>query len=316
MSREPRILVVGSVNMDVVIRTGRSPRGGETVVGDDLRLVPGGKGANQAVAVTRLGGRAGFVGRVGDDPWGTELASGLHENGVDTAGLGVDADRPTGTATIVVEADGENRIILVGGANDAVSPEHVDAALDDAGKPAGMKDIDALLLQLEIPLETVCHAIRRGKERGIAVVLDAGPPQAVPLERLRDLTVLSPNESETEALTGISAADDDGADRAARRLAEATGAEHVVLKLGARGAMIRDGEKHRVVPAWGVDAVDTTAAGDSFTAALTVELARGRPLAEAVEWSNAAGALAATKLGAQPSLPTRAEVESFLDART
>jgi ribokinase len=310
LSRSPRILIVGSVNMDVVVRTRRSPRGGETVIGDHLSLVPGGKGANQAVATARLGGHASFVGRVGDDVWGAELSSKLRESGVDTTWLEVDATRPTGTATIIVEADGENRIVLIGGANDEVSPDQVDAALDERN------ELDALLLQLEIPLETVYHAIQRGKERGIPVVLDAGPPQAVPLERLRGVTVLSPNESEAEALTGIAVDDDASARRAAQQLDAATGARHVVLKLGNRGAMMRDDGEYRVVPAYDIDAVDTTAAGDSFTAALTIELARDRPLAEAVAWSNAAGALAATRLGAQPSLPTRAEVESFVETRS
>ncbi len=308
MSAPPRVLVVGSVNMDMVLAADHFPTGGETVVADAMNLFPGGKGANQAVAAARLGAGVSFVGRVGADAWGDELVGKLVENGVDTRHVRRD-ESPTGTAVIVVEPHGENRIVVVPGANAGVCPTDVDAAFaDDAA-------YDAILLQLEVPLSTVRHAIACGGERGIPVVLDAGPPQPVPLDDLRGLAVLSPNETETEALTGIRVDDFDSARRAATLLEERTGAQHVVLKLGADGSLYREGDEWTRAPAHEVDAVDTTAAGDSYTAALTIELGRGQPLGDSVSVASAAGAFAVTRLGAQPSLPTRAEVDEFLAAR-
>jgi len=311
MSDRPRILVLGSVNMDVVIRTPRSPRGGETVVAEDLMLYPGGKGANQAVAAARLGAEVTFVGRVGSDDWGLRLGEQLRENDVSTEHLRTSEACATGNATIIVEPSGENRILLVEGANAEVTSADVDAALESLDTAGRMPD--RILAQLEIPPETVFRAIARAEELGIPFVLDAGPPQSVPLERLRGLEILSPNESETEALTGIRVETDDDARRAAEALEEATEADAIVLKLGERGAWIRSNGADRLVPAYRVAAIDTTAAGDSFTAALTIEQARGTELLEAVEIANAAGALATIRHGAQPSLPTAAELEAFLD---
>ena len=303
MDGKPRILVIGSINMDVVLRAEKFPAPGETVVGTDLSLIPGGKGANQAVALSRLGASASLVGCVGMDPWGKELTGKLEENGVDTVYVVSDESLPTGNATIIVDSDGENRIVLIAGANDALRPDHVDAALD------AESSCDAILLQLEIPLQTVYHAISAGAARGIPVILDAGPPRAVPLEKLRGVTVLSPNESETEALTGIRPGDLDSAAKAAALLEESTGANEVVLKLGERGALFKDNGRYELAEAYQVEVVDTTAAGDSFTAALALEHSRGAGIAKAVRRALAAGALAVTRLGAQPSLPTAEEVD-------
>ena len=303
MDSKPRILVIGSINMDVVLRAEKFPAPGETVVGTDLSLIPGGKGANQAVALSRLGASASLLGCVGKDPWGEELIEKLEENGVDTVNVTSDESLPTGNATIIVDSEGENRIVLIAGANDALRPGLVDAALDAASS------CDAILLQLEIPLRTVYHAISTGAARGIPVILDAGPPRAVPLEKLRGVTVLSPNESETEALTGIRPGDLDSAGKAAALLEESTGANEVVLKLGERGALFKDNGRYELVEAHQVEVVDTTAAGDSFTAALALEHSRGAGIAKAVRRALAAGALAVTRLGAQPSLPTAEEVD-------
>ena len=303
MDSKPRILVIGSINMDVVLRAEKFPAPGETVVGTDLSLIPGGKGANQAVALSRLGASASLLGCVGKDPWGEELIEKLEENGVDTVNVTSDESLPTGNATIIVDSEGENRIVLIAGANDALRPGLVDAALD------AESSCDAILLQLEIPLRTVYHAISTGAARGIPVILDAGPPRAVPLEKLRGVTVLSPNESETEALTGIRPGDLDSAGKAAALLEESTGANEVVLKLGERGALFKDNGRYELVEAHQVEVVDTTAAGDSFTAALALELSRGTEIAKAVRRALAAGALAVTRLGAQPSLPTAEEVD-------
>ena len=303
MDSKPRILVIGSINMDVVLRAEKFPAPGETVVGTDLSLIPGGKGANQAVALSRLGASASLLGCVGKAPWGEELIGKLEENGVDTVNVASDESLPTGNATIIVDSEGENRIVLIAGANDALRPGLVDAALD------AESSCDAILLQLEIPLRTVYHAISAGAARGIPVILDAGPPRAVPLEKLRGVTVLSPNESETEALTGIRPGDLDSAGKAAALLEESTGANEVVLKLGERGALFKDNGRYELVEAHQVEVVDTTAAGDSFTAALALEHSRGAGIAKAVRRALAAGALAVTRLGAQPSLPTAEEVD-------
>ena len=303
MDSKPRILVIGSINMDVVLRAEKFPAPGETVVGTDLSLIPGGKGANQAVALSRLGASASLLGCVGKDPWGEELTEKLEGNGVDTVNVASDESLPTGNATIIVDSEGENRIVLIAGANDALRPGLVDAALD------AESSCDAILLQLEIPLRTVYHAISTGAARGIPVILDAGPPRAVPLEKLRGVTVLSPNESETEALTGIRPGDLDSAGKAAALLEESTGANEVVLKLGERGALFKDNGRYELVEAHQVEVVDTTAAGDSFTAALALEHSRGAGIAKAVRRALAAGALAVTRLGAQPSLPTAEEVD-------
>ena len=307
MGEKPRILVIGSINMDVVLKTEKFPAPGETVLGTDLSLIPGGKGANQAVALSRLGARASLLGRVGADPWGEELADKLRENGVDTANVAAVDSLPTGNATIIVDQEGENRIVLIAGANDALLPEDVDRAL------AGEAAWDAILLQLEIPLETVCHAISTGAARGIPVILDAGPPLKLPLEKLRGVTVLSPNESETEALTGIRPDGLESASRAAALLEESTGAREVVLKLGDRGALCKNNGHWELIEAHQVEVVDTTAAGDSFTAALAIEYTRETEVREAVRRAMAAGALAVTRLGAQPSLPTAEEVDRLLE---
>lgn len=306
MAKEPQILVIGSINMDVVLRTEKFPAPGETVVGTDLSLIPGGKGANQAVALARLGAGTSLLGCVGEDSWGEELTGKLRENGVDTGNIRTDSALPTGNATIIVDREGENRIVLIAGANNALGPGHVNAALD------AETAYDAILLQLEIPLETVYHAISTAADRGIPVILDAGPPRKLPLEKLRGVTVLSPNESETETLTGIRPDDLDAACRAAALLEESTGASEVVLKLGDRGALYKNNGRYELAEPYQVDVVDTTAAGDSFTAALALEYARGAGIAEATGRAVAAGALAVTRLGAQPSLPTAAEVDQLL----
>ena len=307
MGGGPRILVIGSINMDVVLRAEKFPAPGETVLGTDLSLIPGGKGANQAVALSRLGASASLLGRVGADPWGEELVGKLRENGVDTENVAAVDSLPTGNATIIVDQKGENRIVLIAGANDALLPEDVDRAL------AGEAAWDAILLQLEIPIETVCHAISAAAARGIPVILDAGPPVKLPLEKLRGVTVLSPNESETEALTGIRPDGLESASRAAALLEESTGAREVVLKLGDRGALCRNDGHWELIEAHQVEVVDTTAAGDSFTAALAIEYTRETEVREAVRRAMAAGALAVTRLGAQPSLPTAEEVDRLLE---
>lgn len=298
----PRVVVVGSVNMDLVVRTARLPRPGETVRGREFHTIPGGKGANQAVAAARLGAHTAMVGRVGDDDFGQRLRQGLADNGVDITHLTTDLQHPSGVALIMVQDSGENSIVVAGGANTALSADDVRAA------HRVIAGADVLLLQLEIPLEAVQAAVEAARAAGVRTVLDAGPPLALPQNLWRALDVISPNLVEAEALLGCSVTDPV---QAAREIV-ARGAAASVVKSGAHGCAWADGEGAAQIPAIAVTAVDTTAAGDAFSAALGIALAEGKRLPEAARWANFAGALAVTRLGAQPAMPTRRELEDFI----
>lgn len=304
----PSVLVVGSINADLVLRAPRLPRPGESVLGTQYCRVAGGKGANQAVAVARLGAAATFVGRTGRDADGEMLISQLKVEGVYTEFVSCSDKSSTGLAVITIDDSGRNSIVVMPGANEEVSGDDVAAVLR-VGKFSG------ILLQLEIPPKTVTAACRLAHERSLPVVLDAGPAQGFDLEALPGLHVLTPNETETHALTGIMPDSTEDAKRAAEILLRRSSAKAVVIKLGERGALLceRAGPCEHV-PAFRVDAVDSTAAGDAFTAAMTIELLRSGDLRRAVKYGNAAGALAASKLGAQPSIPTRVELQRFCEA--
>jgi ribokinase len=301
------LLVVGSVNMDLVLQAERFPQGGETLLGERYSYIPGGKGANQAVAAARLGLAVSFVGRVGGDAHGPTLKRNLAREGIDVELLAVDAGRQTGFAAIMVEPHGENRIVVFPGANMALEEGDLDRAFEGRSYAAAM-------INLEIPEQVVLGVCRRARERRLPVILDAGPVRKLDFHRLQGLEIISPNESETRAITGLPCGDPEQAARAAARLLEITGSRYAVLKLGERGALLYPGEgggaQH--VPPFQVKAVDSTAAGDAFTAAMTAHYLRHGTLAEAVRYANAAAALSVTRLGAQPSMPTAAEVERFL----
>ena len=300
----PRILVVGSVNMDIVARVDRVPAAGENVRGSDLRTIPGGKGANQAVACARLGAETVFLGRVGDDAFGEHLRQRLAEAGVWTDAVKTVAGCASGIALILVDATGQNTIVVTPGANSRLAPADVDAAR------ALFEAADAVVLQLEIPPETVARAIRLGRETGKPTILDAGPPQRPADPAVFECTVLTPNEAEAAALLDIPAGSM-GPEAMARELL-ARGPKAVVIKAGSQGAIVAERGRLVRVPAFKIDSVDTTAAGDAFTAALTMEFIKGTDLAEASRVANAAGALACLKLGAQPSMPTADELAAFL----
>jgi ribokinase len=304
-----KIAVVGSLNMDLVIRSPRIPRPGETILGHDLHTVPGGKGANQAVAAARLGALVSMVGRVGGDEFGDSVLKNLAVAGVDHRHVVTDAESATGLALIVVDDDGENTIVVASGANMQVSPSDVDAA-DEA-----IKGADVLLLQLEIPLEAMQRAAQLAQENGVTVVLNPAPARKVPPELLASIDVLIPNEHETALLAGMPVADQASAEAAAAALRD-EGVGVVILTLGSRGALLTSPAGVEAIPAFPVSPVDTTAAGDAFVAGFSVALAEGKPLAEAVRWGNAAGALAATKLGAQTSLPDRQALFELLHRQT
>ncbi len=298
----PRVLVVGSVNMDLIVRCKRVPVEGETVSGEDLVTANGGKGANQAVAAARLGARTSMVGRVGEDEFGPKLRAGLEADGINTAELHTDSGAASGVALILLEEGGANRIVVMGGANSRVGAEEVAAAR------RLLAESDVLLLQLEIPLGVVAEVAKAAREMGVPSVLDAGPATSAAAELVSLVDIVSPNEHEAAILTRMEVGE---AKEAAARL-QAMGARQVVMKLGAAGAYWRGSDSEGYTPGFKIKPVDTTAAGDAFTASLAVSIASGLPMVEAVRRANGAGALACLKLGAQPSMPTRAELEQFL----
>jgi ribokinase len=302
------IVIAGSLNMDFVVRVERLPQRGETAPGGAFRTIPGGKGANQACAVGRLGGRGRMVGRVGDDVFGRQLKAGLRSSGVDVRGVLETPGEPTGVALIFVEAGGQNVIVIAAGANGRLAPPDLGALRDVRN--------GLLLLQLETPLRTVAAAAARGRRQGLTTILDPAPARPLPPALLRHVDVLTPNESEAQTLLRrpageVSVREAPSVAEALRRLGPGT----VILKMGAKGAWVDDGAGGRHVPGFAVKAVDTTAAGDTFNGALAVALAEGRSIGEAVHFANAAAAISVTRPGAQASIPTRAETDAFLARR-
>jgi ribokinase len=298
--------------MDLVVRAPHMPIPGETVIGSDFRTIAGGKGANQAVAAARLGAEVTMIGRVGDDDFGRAQLRNLGELGIDTTYVIVDPEAATGIALITLDASGQNSIVLVPGANMRLTKEDINAA------QGAIIQSDVLVLQLESPLEVVTYAIDivggvsdTDKAEEVKVILNPAPARPIPKETLARLDYLIPNESETALLTGIEVVDINSAKEAAEHLRD-EGVGTVILTLGARGAFLASAEESVHVPGYKVEVVDTTAAGDAFVGGLAVALAQGQRLAGAVRYANAAGALAVTRLGAQPSLPTRQEVEEFM----
>jgi ribokinase len=299
-----KIVVVGSANTDMVIKSERIPRPGETVLGGEFILAAGGKGANQAVAAARLGASVTFVARVGEDIFGDQAILNFEREGIDTSYVFRDRGSPSGVALIIVDRAGENVISVAPGANGRLSRDDVFQAR------AAIEQAQALLLQLEVPLDTVREAARVASEAGVRVILNPAPAQELDMDLLRHVAVLTPNETETERLTGIRVSDEQSALEAAALLHE-RGVESVIITMGAEGSFISSGGAHCKVPSRKITAVDTTAAGDAFNGALACALSEGAGLEAAVRRANFAGALAATRLGAQPSLPTRAELEAF-----
>jgi ribokinase len=289
-----KIAVVGSLNMDFVIQVPRFPHPGETLTGHDFHNVPGGKGANQAIAASRLGAQVSMVGRVGNDAFGQRLQSALEDDGVDTEHVSVDQHRPTGIAAILVEGSGENRIVVVPGANGALTPEDVQKAASTIAHS------DILLLQLEVPLPAIVRAAEIAHQGQTRVILNPAPARLLPPSLLSQVDYLIPNEVEAAMLAGGTSERPLQAAQALRQM----GVPAVVVTLGARGALLVDNTGAAQADAIPVRVVDTTAAGDAFVATFAVAIARGKPAREALHWANTAGALATTKLGAQPSLPT------------
>lgn len=308
MEQQIDIVVIGSANMDLVIAVERLARAGETIPGGDLGMFPGGKGANQACAAGALGGAVAMIGQVGDDAFGAQLTASLARAGVHTKDVGV-SDRPTGCACIYVMPGGENSIVISPGANATLLPPIALPKLDL------LREGMFLLLQLEIPMETIEAALAKAKSAGATTILDPAPARPLSHAALANVDFITPNQSETAALLDDPALEihtPREAQAAAERLL-AMGPAHAVLKLGRSGCFVAAGAVRAMVPGFPVDAVDTTAAGDVFNGAFAVALAEGKDAIEAARFANAAAAISVTRPGAQSSIPSREEVEAFLD---
>ena len=305
MSRQdPKVVVVGSFNMDLVVKAGRRPQKGETLMGEEFGMFIGGKGSNQAIAAARSGADVTMIGRLGTDLFGETLMAAHAEEGICTDYVIRDAEVGTGIASILIDADGDNSIALVPQANMRLSVVDIEQASESIAAA------DVLLLQLEVPIAASQRAAEIAKSNGATVVLNPAPAQELPEDFLAQVDILTPNEVETEWLSGVRVSTATDAERAAKVLLD-KGLSAVILTLGERGALLLTANLTQQVPAYSVEVVDTTAAGDAFCGALATALARGENLVDAVAFANAAGALAVTVLGAAPSMPTAAQVEAF-----
>ena len=303
------ITVIGSSNTDMIIKVPRIPKPGEIVLGGKFSTAPGGKGANQAVAAARSGGKVTFVARVGDDIFGEQALKGFKEDGINTEFIVKDKDAPSGIAQIFVAEDGESGIAVASGANLNLSVYDIIAAKE------AILSSDILLMQLGIPLKTVQYAAKFAFDNGIRVILNPAPGQPLPIEILKTISILTPNEAEAAMLTGIKI-EDEGAAEDAGKILMSKGVNKVIITIGKKGALILDSSGSELIGGFKVHAVDTTAAGDIFNGALSVALAEKKNIWEAVKFSNAAAALSVTKLGAQPAAPKRKEILEFLKIKT
>lgn len=296
-----RIVVLGSTNTDMVVKAARIPAPGETILGGNFLMNPGGKGANQAVAASRLGGDVVFIAKVGDDLFGREAKGLFAKEGLCTDYVFTDASEPSGVALIMVDAKGENCISVASGANGTLSAKDIEVARGEIER-AGV-----LLMQLETPVETVLCAARWAAAKGVSVVLNPAPACELPDELLKCLSMITPNETEAELLTGVKVTEEASAARAAKALC-AKGVKRVVITLGSKGAFVYSDGEGRLVPAVKVKAVDTTAAGDVFNGALAVALTEDHPLQAAISFAAKAAAISVTRMGAQASAPYRDEI--------
>ena len=300
-----RVTVVGSFMFDLVARAPRRPKTGETLIGDSFGMFIGGKGANQAIAASRLNALVYMVGRLGDDMFGNQFLDKFSDEKINTDFVIQDKNNGTGVGMPLIDASGDNSIVIIPRANTALSAENINQGYE------AIANSDILLLQLEVPIEASQRAAEIAKENSTIVILNPAPAREIPDTFLDLVDILTPNESETEILSGISATTEKEAKEAARILMD-KGVETVILTLGSRGSLLLTATVESFFPANQVDVVDTTAAGDAFCGALAASLANGSTIEEAVKTGNAAGALAVTKLGAEPSLPKKVDLDRFL----
>lgn len=300
-----KILVIGSSNMDLVVQVPRCPAAGETLLGSSFTTNYGGKGANQAVAVARIGSGVTFMTKLGNDTFGQQMRQHFSEEGMDLTHILTDAESPTGTALITVEDKGENRIIVVPGANARLTENDVESLSDK------INSCRFVLTQLEIPLPTVLHIAEMASAAGKQLILNPAPARPLPDSLLQKVFLITPNETEAEILTGIRVSDVESARRAALWFRE-KGVQQIVITMGSQGAFVFTDDFQGMVPSYKVKAIDTTAAGDVFNGALTVALSEGKTTADAARFGCAASALAVMRPGAQSSIPTRTEIDAFL----
>lgn len=296
-----KILVIGSSNTDMVVKTARFPQPGETIIGGEFFMFPGGKGANQAVAAARMGGQVTLIAKVGDDVFGQQALDGFVHEGIHVDYVFTDKELASGVALITVNGAGENEIVVAPGANAALLPADLDQA------ETAFASADLVLMQLETPVETVLHAAAKTTALGKRFVLNPAPAQVLPTELFPHLFLITPNETEATLLTGIALDEDAALPRVAEAFLQ-KGVANVIITLGARGAYFHNAETHFITAAPKVEAVDTTAAGDVFNGALAVALAEGMDWSEAISVACQAGALAVTRMGAQASAPFREEL--------
>ena len=300
------IIVFGSINIDLAAKTPRLPQPGETIIGSNFFTAGGGKGANQAVAASRLGTSTHIIGRVGNDKFAENLLTSLQSYGLNTDNVLIDKKTHSGVAIIAVDETGQNNIIVIPGANNNVGEADIECL------KKVLPEATSLLLQLEIPLEVVLKAAKVAREVGVRVILDPAPAVAdLPIELYPLIDIITPNQVEAGQLVGFPVNDTETAILAAKQLQE-RGVENVIVKLGDRGAVAVTADESFFVPAFAVEAIDTVAAGDAFNGGLAAALDGGRSLSEAVVWGCAAGALCATKVGAQVAMPDRTTFDNFL----
>lgn len=295
---------MGSSNTDMIIKVARIPRPGETIIGGQFSTAAGGKGANQAVAAARAGGKVTLIARVGRDMFGKQAIEGFVRENIDVGFIVQDETAPSGIASICVDEQGENSIAVASGANANLSRADIDSARD------AILSADILMMQLECPLQTVQAAGRLAYDHAVPVILDPAPAQNLSREFLSLISILTPNESEAELLTGIKIDTPKKADMAGQALFD-KGVQTILITMGSRGIFVFNKEYRELMPAFKVNPVDTTAAGDVFNGALAVALAEGKSLMDSVKWAQAAAALSVTKPGAQPSIPTRNDIDNF-----
>ena len=305
---KPKIVVVGSSNTDMIIKVPHIPKPGETILGGKFSTASGGKGANQTVVAARSGGDVTLIACLGKDMFGEKALQGFVEDGINVDNIKTDPKEPSGVAEIFVDENGENSIAVASGANLNLSPQ-------DVRKVEGViANSDILLMQLEIPVDTVRTAAKIARKNGVKVILNPAPAQKLEDDLLQNISIITPNEIEAEMLTGIKVNDNASAKQAADILLK-KGIETVIITLGQRGAFYVTSKTSKLISGFQVKAVDATAAGDTFNGALAVALGESMPLKNAISFANAAAALSVTKLGAQPSAPKRDEIEKLLKER-